>query len=776
MDRARYPGIDRIRARSLLWLATGLAGALLGTSVVLAQEPPRSPLTTQWGGMLEAEHVLQAYPRPQLVRDAWLNLNGIWEFALLSPTAERPEQFEDRILVPFPVESALSGVMSSATNKGIWYRRTFAIPEGWNGQRVLLHFGAIDWESQVWVNGALVGEHLGGYDPFFFDITETLLPTGPQEIVVRAWDPSDGGEQPHGKQVRQPGGIWYTASSGIWQTVWLEPVSQSYIADLSFSTDIDAGLVRLTASIGGPVYSEQRLEAVLFDGEDPVATDTVEISDGASHASLELTIDDPKMWSPDSPFLYDLRVRLIHRDEAIDEVQSYTALRSIELGPDQNGDLRLLLNGEPLFHLGVLDQGFWPDGLYTAPSDEALRFDLETAKRLGFNMIRKHVKVEPARWYYWADRLGLLVWQDIPNGGDHAPTGSGEITRDQPSAQQFELELERIIAALEDHPSVVVWVLFNEGWGQYDTVRITNWLTARDPSRLVDSVSGWNDMGVGDLVDVHAYPGPAAPPTEARRAAVLGEFGGLGLPVAGLTWQNEANWGYRAYDDAQTWFSAYRELLEEVRALQASAGLAAAVYTQLTDVESEVNGLLTYDRALTKMEAPRLRSATGAFAQPLPRRRALVPASGDPAAEGTRWRYTTDSPAEGWQQPGFDDSDWRWGYAGFGRPDSPGAVVRTEWTEKSLWLRRTFMVERGAGQSAFLRVHHDEDIEVYLNGERIITLPYYTLAYVDIALGDSVLELLQPGENVLAARCRKLALGQYCDLGLYDSVPAGNHP
>ena len=397
----------------------------------------------------------------------------------------------------------------------LWYRRTFRATVS-PGNRLLLHFGAVDWDATVFVNGQRLGEHRGGYDPFSFDITDALRPGGAQELVVAVWDPTDAGDQPRGKQVREPHGIWYTAVTGIWQTVWLEPVPSAYITDLDFAPDLDSSRVVLRVRADGAADGE-RITATAFAEGRQVGT-----VEGALDQPLTLAIPDPHAWSPDDPFLYDLRVRLASGDS----VSSYFGMRTIAVRRDDLGVLRLFLNGRPLFEYGPLDQGWWPDGLYTAPTDAALKYDIETMRRLGFNLARKHVKVEPDRWYYHADKLGLLVWQDMPSGRNRTPE----------SRSEFGTELKHVVDALRDHPSIVMWVPFNEGWGQHDTERYTTWLQAYDSTRLVNSASGWTDHGTGDVVDLHAYPGPTIPANDERRARVLGEFGGLGLPLEGHTW------------------------------------------------------------------------------------------------------------------------------------------------------------------------------------------------------------------------------------------------
>ena len=573
-----------------------------------AWQPGQSPLTTRWAEDVTPETVHPEYPRPQLVREGWQNLNGLWELAFQPELSQtRPETFDRTILVPFPVESALSGVMESASGQRLWHRRTFTVPAEWTGQ-VLLHFGAVDWDATVFLNGTELGRHRGGYDPFSFDVTDVLTGSGPQELVVNVWDPSDAWTQPRGKQVRNPEGIWYTPSSGIWGTVWLEPVPATYLGSLKLGSDIDAGTLSVAATVQGEPGGQGQLEVTVRDGETTVA----ELSGPAGEA-LNIPVPDAKLWSPESPFLYDLEVRLTHNGSVTDSVTSYAGMRKISLGQDERGVTRLFLNNEPLFHFGLLDQGFWPDGLYTAPTDAALRYDLEVTQELGFNTVRKHVKIEPERWYYHADRMGLLVWQDMPNGDAHVAPEEGEIERTPESVEQFELELAEMLGTLGNHPSIVMWVLFNEGWGQFETARLSSWLAERDPTRLLNSVSGWNDVGVGDVHDLHNYPDPIVPPQEADRAAVLGEFGGLGLPLAGNSWQDEANWGYEAYESREALLEALTTSLERLRELRLNEGLAAAIYTQTTDVETEVNGLLTYDRAIVKLDAARVRALVETF-------------------------------------------------------------------------------------------------------------------------------------------------------------------
>ncbi len=564
-------------------------------------QPAYGRIMTRWATEIAPESVHQEYPRPQMERSEWLNLNGLWEYAIRPADEPAPDSFDGHILVPFPAESALSGVQRAVgKDNRLWYRRTFQRPKTWKKKRVLLNFEAVDWETTVWVNGKEAGSHKGGYDPFSFDITDHLKRRGNQEILMSVWDPIDEGTQPRGKQVRNPRGIWYTSVTGIWSTVWLEPVPEAHITRLEIIPDIDRGNVRVKVSASEKGRGLPVLLTVIEEDGAKVN------SEGLTDQEIYLDVDEPRLWSPDSPYLYNLSVTLrAKKAKNSDTVVSYFGMRKISLGTDDAGFRRLFLNNAPLFQFGPLDQGWWPDGLYSAPSDAALRYDIEILKDLGYNMMRKHVKVEPRRFYYWCDKLGLLVWQDMPSGDAYIRRRDPDIQRSEASARQFEQEFASIIRALYNHPSIVMWVCFNEGWGQFDTPRIVDWVRSLDATRLVDNASGWSDRGVGDVIDVHAYPGPVAPPNEPERAAVLGEFGGLGLPVRGHTWQDEKNWGYRSFATAEELTDAYIELLDKLLPL-IDQGLSAAVYTQTTDVEIEVNGLMTYDRAVVKMDRDRV--------------------------------------------------------------------------------------------------------------------------------------------------------------------------
>ncbi|MHC4298613.1 MAG: glycoside hydrolase family 2 protein [Planctomycetota bacterium] len=724
-----------------------------------AWQPAEGPLMTRWGERVTPENTHREYPRPQMVRKDWLNLNGLWEYAIKPKDQGQPEKFEGRILVPFPVESALSGVMKPVGEENrLWYRRTFEVPGRWKNRRTLLHFGAVDWDTTVWVNGKQVGSHRGGYDPFTFDITDALNERGEQEIVLSVWDPTNAGYQPRGKQVRRPRGIWYTAVTGIWQTVWLEPVPETYIERIRITPIHDEGAVEIEVDATG---GRSVAASVIQFGDLPIRAQVTRRG-----KPIRIQLQNPRSWSPSHPFLYDMVVRLYDEGSAIDEVQSYFGMRRIEVKKDEAGINRLFLNNEPLFQFGPLDQGWWPDGLYTAPSDEALRYDIEVLKKLGCNMLRKHVKIEPDRLYYWCDKLGLLVWQDMPSGDKYIRGNQPDIERTPESVAQFEAELKAMIATFYNHPSIIMWVPYNEGWGQWDTARITSLIKQLDPTRLVNSASGWTDRGVGDVHDIHRYPGPGTAPPEEKRAVVLGEFGGLGLPLKGHTWQDEKNWGYRSYESRDELTAAYVTLIDNLRSL-IGGGLAAAVYTQTTDVEIEVNGMMTYDRAMIKMDAEKAAAANNRLYLPPPIVKTIVPTS---QTEPQGWKYTTTKPGDGWRRPNFDDSAWQSGEGGFGTRGTPGAVVRTEWSGPEIWIRRTFELENTRFSRPQLSIHHDEDAEVYINGQLVAELKNYTSSYIRVTLDEKARKALRTGTNLIAIHCRQTTGGQYIDAGLVDVI------
>ncbi len=582
-----------------LWCGVMLIAASFAASHAWAWQPADGPLKTRWTHVVSPANVWPEYPRPQMVREKWTNLNGLWQYAIRPASESEPSQWDGEILVPFAVQSALSGVKREVKpNERLWYRRTISPPKLANGQRLLLNFGAVDWKCTVWVNDNKVGEHTGGYDPFTFDITDALR-HGDNDLTIAVADPTDTGTQPRGKQVLKPHGIFYTAVTGIWQTVWLEPVPKHHIRSFQVTANQDNPQVKITLNLSSPGVVRIRI----LDGQTEVTSAIANRAD-----MVAIAIPKAKRWSSDNPFLYDLTLELLEAGQVVDRVDGYFGMRKIEVKKDADGINRLWLNNKVLFQYGPLDQGWWPDGLYTAPTDEALKYDIEMTKRLGMNMARKHVKVEPDRWYYWCDKLGLLVWQDMPSGDKFIRPSDSDIKRSAESAVQYEREWSAIIRSRFNHPSIVMWVPFNEGWGQFDTARIVDFTHRLDPTRLVDAASGWSDRGVGDVSDMHKYPGPGMPKPGEKRAAVLGEFGGLGMPARGHTWQQEKNWGYVTYDTPQKLTEAYISLLTNLRPL-IERGLSAAVYTQTTDVEGEVNGLMTYDREVIKMDEPRIKAA-----------------------------------------------------------------------------------------------------------------------------------------------------------------------
>ncbi|MBP8605678.1 MAG: beta galactosidase jelly roll domain-containing protein [Phycisphaerae bacterium] len=710
-----------------------------------AWQPAQAPLMTQWAEDVTPNNVWPEYPRPHMVRQNWQNLNGLWDYAVVSQDAPKPDSWDGKILVPFCIESALSGVMKKVQpSQSLWYRRTFQSSLDKSSKRLLLHFGAVDWQAAVWVNGKQVGRHTGGYDPFTFDITDAVV-DGQNELVVRVWDPTDTGSQPKGKQVLRPGGIMYTAVTGIWQTVWLETVPSLYIQSLKIVPDVDRSVVQITVSASN---TAEAAITVKDNGR------TAAQAQGKTGQPIEVKLEACKLWSPDSPHLYDLEISLMDASGAADRVSSYFGMRKIEVKKDENGINRLFLNNKVLFQYGPLDQGWWPDGLYTPASQAAMEYDIVMTKKFGMNMARKHVKYECARWYYLCDKLGLLVWQDMP---------SGDTGRDEESKSNFRTELKAMVDALHNFPCIVMWIPFNEGWGQHDTEEIVQWMQNYDPTRPINEASGWHDRGSGDVSDMHNYPGPGVRPAEDKRVCVLGEFGGLGLPIEGHLWQPDRNWGYVSYKNTEELTDAYVGLLTAMRPLIAQ-GLSAAVYTQTSDVEIEINGLMTYDRKVVKMDLGRCAEAAAKLYRRPPAVKTLVETS---QQQRQTWRYTTQSPSNNWVETAFDDTSWKTGRGGFGTSGTPGAVVGTVWNTSDIWMRRTFELDTVPAQGDLLLViHHDEDAQVYLNGKQIKTLSGYITNYTFAPLSPDALKLLKTGVNTLAVHCRQTSGGQYIDVGL----------
>lgn len=733
-------------------------------------------LMTPWGETIDPENVWQEYPRPQLVRGAWINLNGPWEYFRRSNSVRmtyenNKNNFKKTILVPFGVESALSGIMetdySSVANSTLMYRRTFTLTNEFQGKRTLLHFGAVDWRCVVWVNGTEVGTHQGGSDPFTFDITEALTNDGEQELQVAVYDPSSRGGQPTGKQTISPSSIWYTSCSGIWQTVWLEAVNAAHIERYEVVPDATTGTARIKVIATDPTC---KFKLTAFDGETAVAS-SEETSVGEE---VTLTIPDAKLWTPDTPFIYDLDITLIGADtEECDHVKGYFGLRTLSKGT-VDGHPAFLLNGKPIFMIGPLDQGWWPDGLLTPPSYEAMIYDLKTIKSLGMNMVRKHIKVENDLWYEWCDRNGLIVWQDMPSGGSSGSIGSKEEIQ-----QNFYDECLHIVTALKQHPSIGVWVPYNEGWGQDANAgpnhTIRGYLVVRnadaDHGRLMNAASGWTDFEIGDIADAHSYPSPNGHSNSRNdRINVCGEYGGITLMIEGHLWAGSQQ-TYTQVSNSDDYTERFNQYTFALQALQYTKGLWAGVYTQITDVEQEVNGILTYDRKVLKINDEQLASIRAKIEQTINNRMAnakSVVSAGD-NSENISWRYTTSEPEEDWMMPEFSDSRWKRGIAGFGDISQPDARVRTSWSSPEIWIRRHFRftnVKEENLPDICLRMFHDEDTEVYINGVLAVTVTGYNTTYQLFELSEAARKAIDlSGENTIAIHTLQTSGGQYIDAG-----------
>ncbi len=594
--------------------------------LVLWQIPGGSMLT-RWAKDVDPLNVLPEYPRPQMVREKWLNLNGLWDYAIRPLEKKVVTDYDGKILVPFPLESTLSGVKKPLLpTQQLWYRRSFKLPPQWQHERLLLHFGAVDWQAKIAVNGHPVGENNGGFSPFSFEITP-FIKQGENEIVIAVWDPTNSGHQQRGKQVLKPKAIFYTAVSGIWQTVWLEVVPENYIKAFKLLPDIDKEELKLK------INAVKNSKSISFEAEAFDKNGNTVASCWDNQETLVLKIANPELWSPDSPYLYGLKLRLVNEGEIVDEVKSYFGMRKFSIERDNRGAKRLYLNNQPLFQNGPLDQGYWPDGLFTAPTDEALRYDLEVTKQMGFNMTRKHIKVEPARWYYHCDRLGLIVWQDMINGGsnfnlyhhilipklfphklikDNNYKAMGRFS--EQNRTDFKKELQEMVDSLYNTPSIGMWVIFNEGWGQFDAAIFYNWLKAYDPTRCIDHASGWYDQQIGELKSVHIYLSKLAMPGNIKdRAVIISEFGGYCLSLPGHLWKKGKLIGYRKFSTPEAFKAAYHSLINAQLKPLIAAGLAGAVFTQLTDVEIETNGLLTYDRQVIKIDLETVRTLNSAL-------------------------------------------------------------------------------------------------------------------------------------------------------------------
>ena len=726
-----------------------------------------APVMTPWGEQLTEENVWPEYPRPSMRRQEWSNLNGVWGYFKRSSInyayETRSSAFSKSILVPFPVESALSGIMdkSYASNRKAthMYRRTFSVPESFSDKNILLHFGAVDWRCYVYVNGELAGTHDGGSVPFCFDITSLLKEGSEQELQVAVWDPTDGG-QPNGKQSVSPGGIWYTPNSGIWQTVWLEPVSPIHIERYEPIPDIDNGTVSVKVKTSAPCT----LTLSVKDGDQVVAEQT-----GASDQTFILSIPSAKLWSPDEPNLYDLDITASAGDAETDRVWGYFGMRKFSRGM-VDGFPCVLLNNQPLYMYGPLDQGWWPDGLLTPPSYEAMVYDLQVMKDFGMNMVRKHIKLENDLWFEWCDRHGLVVWQDMPSG-----CGSGAIGNLPYAMENFYRENTELIDATRQHPCIGAWVVLNEGWGQHAERGMAHTMRAvqsvidanHDPGRFVHAVTGWTDVEMGDFLDVHSYPAPGAATNAVKeRVASCGEFGGINLFIQDHMWAG-SDVNYTTVEDADTYANLYDHYTDRLQELQKEKGLWMSVYTQITDVEQECNGLLTYDRKVLKVSPEQQAAMRANILRTIHCRykdgRTIVPAGDENSS--IQWKYTTTQPAEDWYAADFNPAGWRTGYAGF------GPSGRTSWSTSDIWLRRSFRLSNlEASQLPELRLwlFHDEDAEIYINGILTAKVTGYNTKYEQWPLLPEALHSLKldGSDNVIAIHCKQTTGGQFIDCGM----------
>lgn len=737
-------------------------------------------IMTPWAEKVDPNKVLDDYPRPQMVRDNWYNLNGIWDFAKVEAMNYNTTQpYQTKILVPFPMESAISGVMDTnhEQNKGkiFAYRRKFTIPQNMKKDEILLHFGAVDWKCEIYVNGIKVGSHTGGFDPFYFNITSALKPgKKEQEICVFVQDYQEFGGYPHGKQKIGEKVIWYTPVTGIWQTVWLEAVPKVNIEKLVIRPDIDTETININV-LSENVGVRTKANIKVYDGDKLIST-TNNIAVGSEVA---IPVPSMKLWSPESPFLYDLKIELVENGKIVDHVDSYFGMRKISV-EYFNGHPTMFLNNKHYFHYGVLDQGYWPDGIYTAPTDEALKFDLEKIKDFRMNMSRKHIKVEPARWYYHCDKMGVLVWQDIPN------PGFGEngkiIGEDIDLRDNFHDEMVRIMKSLENHPSIVVWTVYNESWGQPNeatTRKSVELATKTDPYRLINGASGWNDYEFSDIKDTHWYPQPNVLPNPVnKRASVCGEYGGITLLMDGHRWIGGSDMKYTQVYSSKELKDRFIDFTKQILGLQAD-GLCAAVYTQITDVEDEENGLITYDRKVVKVNEQQLAEISKAIQANITHTSIPVASVSKQGNEVKKWRYiTTDNEitSDSWKETSFSDKAWKEGFAGFGNGSLQGASINTVWNTPYIYMRRWFDFQNLTSANIDdlrLEVFHDEDCEIYINGVLAADLKGFTNHYTFVEIRQQAKNAIKIGQpNLIAVKCKNTEGNQFVDLGfVVTNVP-----
>ncbi len=752
-----------------LAIMVALAALTMGASAATWQMK-QGPAMTKWSETLTPDNVLQEYPRPQMERaNGWINLNGVWDLrkGTVGEEFSSSFQYDKAILVPFPIESALSGVMEKGDEQCYWYHRTFTLPANHKDNRWLINFGAVDWQCIVYVNGKLVGEHKGGYDPFTFDITDALKSSGEQDIAVYIYDNTGHEGQPTGKQSKNPSICWYTCSSGIWQTVWLEPVSKdAYVTSFTMEPTLDRSWlnIRLNANDAAATYT-----VTVKDKEGNVAGSLEGCKPGATS---RVTIADVHPWSPEDPYLYDVEIKLEKNGKVTDEIKSYCGMRRIEVKKDAAGIPRIYLNGKQIFELGPLDQGFWPDGLHTPPCDDAMIFDIQAMKDLGCNMIRKHIKVEPDRWYYHCDRLGMLVWQDMP---------SGNVVKGYEAEAKANMEREwtNIVDAIKNHPSIIHWVVFNEGWGQFDTDRMTNVIDQRvnvlSPSRygkasLICCASGWTDSEIGNIIDTHSYPHPGCP-HNANRAAVCGEYGGITLHVPGHIWPG-GDFQYTVVESPEDFTTYFGKLGDEIKDLYAM-GLNAAVYTQLSDVEIEKNGFYTYDRRVLKPADPhgKLRQSILECIDLPNTPRVATTVLSTTQEHQYKWRYITEDAPRHWYDKTFDDSQWKEGLAAFGHGmNEYKELVHTDWNTNQIYMRRWFylgdITQENIDKLRF-KLFHDDDVELFINGVWAGSHAGCTFSYWYMDINKEALATLKPNSwNLIALGGKQGGGQQIMDVGL----------
>jgi ribosomal protein S17E len=752
---------------------------LLQYSFIQAQNwaPVPGQIMTSWANDVTPENVWKEYPRPQMVRTDWLNLNGLWDFEITDrDTNKIAINYARKILVPFCVESALSGIKETITGKQqMMYRRYFTVPSNWNQKYLILHFEAVDYETKVWVDGKYVGMHKGGYDHFQFDITGFLSKEQKHEIKIVVWDPTNEGSQPIGKQslpaIRNV--TKYTATSGIWQTVWLEPINDVAIESIKIIPNIDNATISLQTKVVGATQGT-RIKIQAFDQGKEIAS-----SIAADDEFVSLQLNQPKLWSPTNPFLYDLKLSLVKDGKVVDEVSSYFGMRKISMGRDQEGYMRILLNNAIIYQLGPLDQGYWPDGILTPASDQALRYDIAYLKKIGANMDRMHMKVQPERWYYHCDQLGILVWQDMVS-----PTKFID-TKSNLNSSDFELEHNITVDQLYNHPSIIQWVLFNESWGQYDTERLTAALKAKDPTRLVINASGWHDKKVGDIRDFHDYtihPAIALVTKNDDRAMVLGEAGGFDLLIPGHLWTPDLKTETKLKTDwtidfkkgvvksADELIEKYTILLDDLFQLK-KYGLNAVVYTQISDVEDEISGWMTYDRKVSKLPDTTFAALHQQFFKPTITGKYILPLSMNTAQQ---WNYRFTAPSNDWIK-NTTIADFKLGEAPFGIESNNAHKVNTTWNTNSLFLNKEFTLTALPSKLSLVACNTGIT-DVYINGAYVMQFNNFLKNDPEVKISESLLsdkgmKLLKVGVNQLSLKFNFPSVGKpvyYYDFGIKE--------